>query len=288
MLRSRPRAPPSRVRGADSPRRSGRTCCSSWPTWLRRTIRLRLLDVVDMGAPICQPGVGVMAAETLRYYAGWPTKLHGQTVANSAHGSVFTCTLKEPVGVVGSIIPWNVPLLAAVWKIAPVLATGCTMILKPAEEAALAPLRLGELLQELDLPGGVVNIVTGFDEAGAALTHHPDVDKIAFTGSTATGQAIVRAAAGNLKRVTLELGGKSPDVVFADADLDVAVPGAGMGVFANSGQVCVAGSRIFVERPIYEEFVARVSMFADSLKVGNSLDPATRSAPLCRSRNWTG
>jgi aldehyde dehydrogenase (NAD+) len=193
---------------------------------------------------------------------------------------VFTYTLKEPVGVVGSIIPWNVPLLAAVWKIAPVLATGCTMILKPAEEAALAPLRLGELLQELDLPGGVVNIVTGFGEAGAALTHHPDVDKIAFTGSTATGQAIVRAAAGNLKRVTLELGGKSPDVVFADADLDVAVPGAGMGVFANSGQVCVAGSRIFVERPIYEEFVARVSMFADSLKVGNSLDPATEIGPI--------
>jgi aldehyde dehydrogenase (NAD+) len=241
---------------------------------------LRLLDVVDMGAPISQPGVGEMAAETLRYYAGWPTKLRGQTVANSSQGSVFTYTLKEPVGVVGSIIPWNVPLLAAVWKIAPVLATGCTMILKPAEEAALAPLRLGELLQELDLPGGVVNIVTGFGEAGAALTHHPDVDKIAFTGSTATGQAIVRAAAGNLKRVTLELGGKSPDVVFADADLDVAVPGAGMGVFANSGQVCVAGSRIFVERPIYEEFVARVSMFADSLKVGNSLDPTTEIGPI--------
>ena len=241
---------------------------------------LHLLEVLDMGAPIGQAGIGALAAETLRYYAGWATKIQGETIANSAPGSVFTYTLKEPAGVVGSIIPWNAPLLAAVWKIAPVLATGCTMVLKPAEEAALVPLRLGELICELDLPPGVVNIVTGFGDAGAALTLHPDVDKIAFTGSTATGQAIVRASAGTLKRVTLELGGKSPDVILADADLDAAVPGAGIGVFANSGQVCVAGSRIFVERPVYAEFVERLSAFAGSLKVGNSIDPATEIGPI--------
>jgi aldehyde dehydrogenase (NAD+) len=166
-------------------------------------------------------------------------------------------------------------------KIAPVLATGNTLILKSAEEASLTALRLGELIQEVDLPDGVINIVAGFGEtAGAALSSHPDVDKVAFTGSSFTGQEIVRAAAGNLKRVSLELGGKSPDVIFADADLDLAVPGAGMGVFSNSGQVCCAGTRVFVERPIYEEFVARVSDFANSLVVGNSLDPSTQIGPI--------
>jgi aldehyde dehydrogenase (NAD+) len=194
---------------------------------------------------------------------------------------VLTYTLKEPVGVVAAIVPWNRPISNAIWKIAPVLATGCTLVLKPAEEASLAALRIGELLAEAGVPDGVVNIVTGFGETvGAALAEHPDVDKVAFTGSTAVGQHIVRASAGNLKRVTLELGGKSPDVIFADADLAKAVPGAAMGVFANSGQICCAGTRIFVERPIYDEFVARVSTFADGLKVGNSLDPATRIGPL--------
>jgi aldehyde dehydrogenase (NAD+) len=242
---------------------------------------LRVLDVVDMGAPIGRTGGAGFVSETLRYYAGWATKLHGETVPNSARGSFFTYTLKEPVGVVGAIIPWNGPLSSAVWKIAPVLATGCTMVLKPAEEAALSPLRLGELLAELDLPAGVVNIVTGFGEtAGAALSAHPGVDKVAFTGSSATGQEIVRAAAGNLKRVSLELGGKSPDVIFADADLAAAVPGAGMGVFANSGQVCCAGTRVFVERPVYDEFVAKVAALADSLRVGNSLDPKTQIGPI--------
>ncbi len=240
---------------------------------------LRLIDVFDMGAPIGGPGF--VTVDTLRYYAGWATKLDGETIPNSAPGSFFSYTLKEPVGVVGAIIPWNGPLGSAIMKIAPALATGCTVILKPAEEAALSALRFGELIQELDLPDGVVNMVTGFGEtAGAALSSHLGVDKIAFTGSVATGQAIVRAAAGNLKRVTLELGGKSPDVVFADADLDAAVPGAGMGVFFGSGQICVAGTRIFVERPIYEEFVERVSALADSLKVGNSLDPETQIGPL--------
>jgi aldehyde dehydrogenase (NAD+) len=185
------------------------------------------------------------------------------------------------VGVVGAIIPWNGPLGAAVWKVAPALAAGCTVVLKPAEEASLSPIRLGELIHEAGIPAGVVNIVTGFGgTAGAALTTHGDVDKIAFTGSTVTGQTIVRAAAGNLKRVSLELGGKSPDIVFADANLDAAVVGAGLGVFANTGQVCSAGTRIFVERPVYDEFVERVSAFADSLVVGNSMDPETQIGPL--------
>jgi aldehyde dehydrogenase (NAD+) len=242
---------------------------------------LHLLEVLDMGSPIGRAGRPGLAVEQLRYYAGWPTKIHGETVPNSMGPGMFTYTLKEPVGVCGSIIPWNGPLSASIGKIAPVLATGCTMVLKPAEEAPLTSLRLGELILELDLPPGVVNIVLGYGEtAGAALTHHPDVDKIAFTGSSFTGQEIVRAAAGNLKRLSLELGGKSPDVVFADANLDAAVPGAAMAVFSNSGQVCCAGTRVFVERPIYDEFVARVSEFADSLKVGNSLDPETQIGPI--------
>jgi aldehyde dehydrogenase (NAD+) len=169
----------------------------------------------------------------------------------------------------------------AIWKIAPALAAGCTIVLKPAEEACLAAVRLGELATEAGFPDGVINIVTGFGEtAGAALTEHPGVGKVAFTGSTAVGQRILRAAAGNLKRVTLELGGKSPDVVFADANLDKAVPGAAMGVFSNSGQVCCAGTRIFVERPVYDEFVTRISEFANALRVGNSLDPRTQIGPV--------
>jgi len=244
---------------------------------------LRFLDVVDMGSPI---GGGRSRArgssgDLLRYFAGWATKIHGETVQNSAPGSFFSYTLKEPVGVCGSIIPWNGPFPGTLGKMAPVLATGCTMVLKPAEQACLAPLRIGELLSELDLPPGVVNIVTGFGEtAGVALTAHPGVDKVAFTGSSFTGQEIVRAAAGNLKRVSLELGGKSPDIIFADADLDAAVPGAGMGVFRNAGQICCAGTRVYVQRPIYDEFVSRVSEFADSLRVGNSLDPETQIGPI--------
>jgi aldehyde dehydrogenase (NAD+) len=242
---------------------------------------LGLLDVVDMGAPIARSGGAAYAAEGLRYWAGWATKLHGETIPNSVPGSFFSYTLAEPVGVVGAIIPWNGPLPMAALKLAPALTTGCTVVLKPAEQASLSPLRLGELIQELDLPDGVVNIVTGFGEtAGAALSGHSDVDKIAFTGSSVTGQEIVRAAAGNLKRVSLELGGKSPDIIFADSDMDAAVPGAAMGVFGNTGQMCYAGSRVFVERPIYEEFVDRFAAFADSLTVGNSLDPTTQLGPI--------
>ncbi|HVU71926.1 MAG TPA: aldehyde dehydrogenase family protein [Mycobacteriales bacterium] len=245
---------------------------------------LRLLEVLEMGSPIGKRRPGKKAAAweatVLRYFAGWATKLHGKTIPNSLPGNVFSYTLKEPVGVVGAIVPWNRPISNAIWKIAPVLATGCTMILKPAEEASLAALRIGELLLEAGVPDGVVNVVTGGAEAGAALAGHLDVDKVAFTGSTVTGQHIIRAAAGNLKRVSLELGGKSPDVVFADADLDKAVPGAAMSVFSNSGQICCAGTRIYVEEPVYEEFVAGVSDFAGTLTVGNALDPETTIGPL--------
>ncbi|MGC9537435.1 aldehyde dehydrogenase family protein [Streptomyces sp. UG1] len=243
------------------------------------------LDVLDMGAPIGRPVSSFTPAEVLRYYAGWATKIHGETISNSVSPDIFTYTRREPVGVVGSIIPWNGPLGSAIFKIAPVLATGCTMVLKPAEDASLSSVRLMELFAELNVPAGVVNLVTGVGSAaGAALVEHPGVDKVAFTGSTAVGQQIVRAAAGNLKRLSLELGGKSPDIVFADADLERAVPGAGMGVFANTGQVCCAGTRIFVERPIYEEFVEGLAHFADSLKVGNSLDAQTQIGPIVSQR----
>jgi aldehyde dehydrogenase (NAD+) len=217
----------------------------------------------------------------LRYYAGQATALHGETIENSLPGDVFSYTLKEPVGVVGAIIPWNSPLTASVWKIGPALATGCTVVLKPAEEAPLASLRLAELALEAGVPAGVINVVPGYGEtAGAALAAHPDVDKVAFTGSHVTGQAIVRASAGNLKRVSLELGGKSPDIVFADADLDAAVPGAAMAVFANSGQICSAGTRLFVEQRVYDEFVGRVAAYGKTLQVGNGLDPNTQIGPL--------
>lgn len=207
--------------------------------------------------------------------------MHGETIENSLPGEIFSYTLKEPVGVVGAIIPWNGPLAATVWKIGPAIATGCTVVLKPAEEAPLTSLRLAELALEAGVPPGVVNVVPGFGEtAGAALAAHPDVDKVAFTGSHVTGQSIVRASAGNLKRVSLELGGKSPDIVFADADLDAAVPGASMAVFANSGQICSAGTRLFVEEKVYDEFVGRVAEFGRKLQVGNGLDPNTQIGPL--------
>src|SRR5436190_8298165 len=239
---------------------------------------LSTLDTLDMGAPISRTrGNKLRVLGMLRYYAGQATALHGETIENSLPGEIFSYTLKEPVGVVGASIPWYSPLTASVWKIGPAIATGCTVVLKPAEEAPLAPLRLAELCLEAGVPPGVVNVVPGYGEtAGAALASHPDVDKVAFTGSHITGQSIVRASAGNLKRVSLELGGKSPDIVFADADLDAAVPGAAMAVFANSGQICSAGTRLFVESKVYDEFVGRVAEFGKQLQVGNGLDPNKR------------
>ena len=282
-------------RAVEAARRAFNGPWRKWKPFDRQNLLLRLadlveqnfeelatLDTLDMGAPISRTKAGrLRALGMLRYYAGQATAIHGETIENSLPGDYVSFTLKEPVGVVGAIIPWNGPLTATIWKIGPALATGCTVVLKPAEEAPLTALRLAELCQEAGVPPGVVNVVTGYGEtAGAALAAHPDVDKVAFTGSHLTGQKIIQASAGNLKRVSLELGGKSPDVVFADADLDAAVPGAGMAVFANSGQICSAGTRLFVEQKIYEEFTARIAEYSNTLRVGNSSDPETQVGPL--------
>ncbi|RWP49883.1 aldehyde dehydrogenase [Mesorhizobium sp.] len=239
-------------------------------------------DTTDMGMPIVRTRANRnRVIGMLRYYAGMATSLHGETIENSLPGEIVSFTSKEPVGVVGAIIPWNAPTAASIWKIGPALATGCTVVLKPSEEAPLTPLLIADIMNEAGVPPGVVNIVTGTGaEAGAALAEHMGVDKIVFTGSTATGQSIVRASAGNLKRVSLELGGKSPVIVCADADLDRAVPVAAMSVFANSGQICIAGSRLFVERPIHDEFVERLAAYAKGLRIGDGIDPATEIGPL--------
>ncbi|TIP99834.1 MAG: aldehyde dehydrogenase family protein [Mesorhizobium sp.] len=239
-------------------------------------------DTTDMGMPIVRTRANRnRVIGMLRYYAGMATSLHGETIENSLPGEIVSFTRKEPVGVVGAIIPWNAPTAASIWKIGPALATGCTVVLKPSEEAPLTPLLIADLMNEAGVPPGVVNIVTGTGaEAGAALAEHMGVDKIVFTGSTATGQSIVRASAGNLKRVSLELGGKSPVIVCADADLDKAVPVAAMSVFANSGQICIAGSRLFVERVVHDEFVERLATYAKGLRIGDGIDPATEIGPL--------
>jgi len=242
---------------------------------------LAYLDTKNMGAPISS-----MQAKRhrviglLRYYAGLATNLHGQTIPNSQNGNIFSYTLKEPIGVVGAINPWNSPLIQAVWKIAPALAAGCAVVLKPAEQAPLSSLRIGELCLEAGIPAGLVNVVPGFGDAGAALALHPGVDKVAFTGSTEVGRKIVEASADNIKRVSLELGGKSPNIVFDDANLDIAVPGAAMAAFANTGQICSAGTRLFVQRKIADEFIEKLSNFARTVKVGDPTDIETQLGPL--------
>jgi aldehyde dehydrogenase (NAD+) len=217
--------------------------------------------------------------KTYRYYAGWADKIHGKTIP--VEGDFFCYTRHEPVGVVGQIIPWNFPLLMQAWKWGPALATGCTMVLKPAEQTPLTALRVAALAQEAGFPDGVINVVPGYGPtAGAALSGHKDVDKVAFTGEYLTGQLIMEAAAkSNLKRVTLELGGKSPNVVFADADLDAAVEGAYFGLFFNQGQCCCAGSRLFVEEKIHDQFVDRMLKKAKTRRVGDPFDPATEQGP---------
>jgi aldehyde dehydrogenase (NAD+) len=244
------------------------------------------LDTQDMGMPISRTLAGKSrTAGNLRYIASLATGIYGDTIPSSLPGEFFAYTVREPIGVVGAIIPWNSPVTATIAKIAPVLATGCTLVLKPSEEAPLTPLRVGELLEDAGVPPGVVNIVPGYGQtAGAALAQHPGVDKISFTGSVATGQKIAHAAVGTLKRVSLELGGKSPNIVFADANLEKAAAGAAAAVFANSGQVCCAGTRLFVQRPVYEEFVARVVEHAGRLRVGDGMDPATDIGPLVSGR----
>jgi phenylacetaldehyde dehydrogenase len=245
------------------------------------------LETLDNGKPLTVArGADVpLAIEMFRYMAGWATKLEGTTIPLSVPYTpgvnYHAYTLREPVGVVGQIIPWNFPLLMAAWKLAPALATGCTVILKPAEQTPLSALRLGELITEAGFPDGVVNVVPGFGEtAGAALAAHDLVDKIAFTGSTEVGKLIVHAATGNLKKVSLELGGKSPNVVFKDADLDIAIGGAASAIFFNHGQCCCAGSRLYVERPVFDQVIEGVAAKAAKIKVGAGLDPKTHMGPL--------
>ena len=266
----------------------------------RERIMLRLADLLEANAAEVSEIESVNSGRTLmstrafdvdlsvdylRYMAGWATKIHGQTMNPSVPyvpgGKFFAMTVREPVGVVGAITPWNVPLGQAIWKVAPALAAGCTIVLKPAEQTPLTALRFAQLVAEAGVPEGVVNIVTGYGEAaGAALVAHPGVDKISFTGSTEVGRLIGEAAARQMKRFTLELGGKSPMVVMADADLEVAIPGAAMGIFANHGQNCCAGSRLFVHSSIYERVIEGIAQIARNLKLGPALAPDTQMGPL--------
>jgi phenylacetaldehyde dehydrogenase len=242
------------------------------------------LETLDNGKPIFFSRLVDVPSviETFRYFSGWATKIEGNTIPISKPGAkYFAYTLREPVGVVGQIIPWNFPLIMAGWKLAPALAAGCTVVLKPAEQTPLSVLRLGELIMEAGIPAGVVNIVPGFGEtAGAALAAHPDVDKIAFTGSTEVGRLIVDAARGNLKKVSLELGGKSPNIVLPDADLAAAIPGSAAAIFFNQGQCCTAGSRLFVHKSIFDKVVDGVAQETKKLNIGPGMDPSTNLGPL--------
>ncbi len=240
------------------------------------------IESLDNGKPVRDARAVDLpfGCELLRYMGGWSTKITGQQIPISAPGDWHAYSMREPVGVVGQIIPWNFPLLMAVWKIAPALAAGCTIVLKPAEQTPLSALRLGELIAEAGFPNGVVNIITGDGTAGAAIAAHEDVDKVAFTGSTEVGKLIIAAAAGNLKKVSLELGGKSPAIVFPDADLSVAIPGTASGIFFNMGQCCTAGSRLFVHARVFDKVMAGLAEEAAKIRIGPGLDPETRMGPL--------
>lgn len=248
---------------------------------------LAMLEVLDGGKPLmlAKP-VDVMATVgAFRYYAGWADKIHGQTHNTNMPGDNHVFTLKEPVGVAALIVPWNYPLVMAGMKLAPALAAGCTCVLKPAEDTPITALRLAELAKEAGFPDGVFNVITGYGRtAGALLAEHPDVDKVAFTGSTATGKAIADSARGNLKKVTLELGGKSPNIIFPDANLEKAIPGSAMGIFFNSGQVCTASSRLYVHEKIYDQVVEGISEFSQTMKTGNGLDMEVMFGPLVSER----
>src|SRR5438552_7772388 len=234
------------------------------------------LETLDNGKPIFESRYVdmPMVIDVLRYYAGWATKIHGETV--NTFETAFTYTLREPVGVVGLIIPWNFPLLLASWKLGPALATGCTVVIKPAEQTPLTTLRFGELAMEAGVPAGVLNILTGGPETGKTIVRHPGIDKIAFTGSTSVGKEIMRGAADTLKRITLELGGKSPNIVFADSDIDSAVKGAINGIFYGKGEVCNAGSRLFLESKLKDDFTEKLVARASKMRPADPLDPKTR------------
>ena len=240
---------------------------------------LAALETLDNGKPISDAKAAdlPLAIDCLRYYAGWADKLTGDTIP--IRGNYFCYTRREPLGVVGQIIPWNFPILMAAWKWGPALAAGCTIVMKPAEQTPLTCLRMAELAQEAGIPDGVINVVTGYGDTGAAIVRHPGVDKIAFTGHYETAQKIMVDAAKTLKRITFELGGKSPNVVFADADLDAAVAGAEFGLFFNQGQCCCAGSRLFVEQSIHDKFVEKIVARAKARQLGDPFDPKTTQGP---------
>ena len=250
---------------------------------------LAQLETLDVGKPYdgARRGEIPAAAECFRYYAGFCTKIEGRTRDISAPGSYFCYTRHEPAGVAGLIVPWNGPLVIGAWKLAAALAAGCSAVLKPPEQAPLSLLALGTLLGEAGLPDGVVNIVTGA-AAGGELAAHTDVDRISFTGSSATARHVIAAAGGNLKKLTLELGGKSPAIVFEDADIQAAVAGIVGGIFGNAGQVCVASSRLYVERPLYARFLDALTAAARALRVGPGLDPASEMGPLISEAHRAG
>ena len=247
---------------------------------------LAMLETLDNGKPyaVARASDVMLAADMFRYMAGWCTKLEGNSiplsVPNAPNTQYLAYTVREAVGVIGQIIPWNFPLLMAAWKLAPALATGNTLVLKPAEQTPLSALRLGELIAEAGFPPGVVNIVSGFGTAGAALAAHPLVDKVAFTGSTEVGKQIVHAAADNLKKVSLELGGKSPNIVLADANMEQAIAGAAHAIFFNHGQCCAAGSRLYVEERAFDQVAEGVAAHARAIRLGAGMDPQTQMGPL--------
>jgi len=248
---------------------------------------LAQLECVNSGKPFafCRNVDIPNVAEMLRYMAGWATKIAGQSPNLSLPGDWVAYTLREPVGVVGQILPWNFPLNLFSWKVAPALASGCTIVLKPAEQTPLTALRMAELALEAGIPAGVLNIVTGYgDPVGAAIAQHPDIDKISFTGSTATGKRIVHDAIGNMKRLTLELGGKSPVIVFPDANLEAAALGVSRAIFFHAGQVCAAGSRLFAHEAVHDELVERVAAIARATKVGYGFDEGVDMGPVVSQR----
>jgi phenylacetaldehyde dehydrogenase len=244
---------------------------------------LAQLETLDNGKPFpaARDGDVATAAELFRYFAGWATKIEGTTIpmSNDDH-DYLAYTVREPVGVVGAIVPWNFPLTMACFKVIPALTAGNTVILKPAEQTPLSGLRLGELLLEAGFPPGVVNVVPGFGDAGAALASHAGVDKVAFTGSTEVGKKIVAAAGGNLKKVSLELGGKAPNIIFADADLQAAIAGSAHAGFFNQGQCCVNGSRLYVERSVFDQVIDGVAAIARGTRLGDGFEPDTQMGPL--------
>ncbi len=268
---------------------------STWTPYQRQALLIRIAEVLDdrfeelaqiesldMGSPISRVRNSKPALmRMLSFFAAQALSISGETLMNGIPGNVTTMTLKAPVGVIGGIIPWNGPLNSQFWIIGAVLASGCTAVLKPAQYASLSVLRVAEILHEAGVPAGVINVVTGRgSEAGTALASHTDVDRVAFTGSTETGQKIIEASTSNIKKLQLELGGKSADIICSDADLDKAVPAAAMGVFANSGQVCYAGTRVLVQRSIVDEFTKRLLDYMTTLRVGHSLDSASTLGPV--------